>query len=410
MQSADTHARFLAGHAVELLEGGDAYFPALAAAFDAARHEIHLQAYIFADDPAGRIVAEALARAAARGVAVHVLVDGFGSRNMPGALRARLRAAGVEVVFFGPDVTVFDVPRSRLRRLHHKIVARDGELGFAGGINVIDDMHTPGQTPPRWDYAVKVRGPLTLEILRVARQTWDAVARTYLRRRWPSWRALPGSLVSLPAQETDASATAPSMAPAGPIRAAFVIRDTLRHRRDIEDAYLQAIARAEREILIASAYFLPGIEFRHALIDAARRGVRVTVLLQARVEYVLMRHASRALYRQLLDAGVRIFEYHQSFMHAKVAVIDGEWATVGSSNIDPLSLLLAREANVFVRDAAFAAELLSSLRRAMDAGARPVVAAGYRRGLAARMASWVSYGIVRVLLGWAGYGARKDYL
>ncbi|MCX7199589.1 MAG: cardiolipin synthase ClsB [Proteobacteria bacterium] len=395
MQSADTHARFLAGHAVELLEGGDAYFPALAAAFDAARHEIHLQAYIFADDPAGRIVAEALVRAAARSVAVHVLVDGFGSRNMPGALRARLRAAGVELLFFRPDVTVFDFQRSRLRRLHHKIVAIDGELGFAGGINVIDDMHTPGQTPPRWDYAVKVRGPLTVEILRVARQTWDAVARTYLRRRWP---------------ETDASATAPSMAPAGPIRAAFVIRDTLRHRRDIEDAYLQAIALAEREILIASAYFLPGIEFRHALIDAARRGVQVTVLLQARVEYVLMRHASRALYRQLLDAGVRIFEYHQSFMHAKVAVIDGEWATVGSSNIDPLSLLLAREANVFVRDAAFAAELLSSLRRAMDAGARPVVAAGYRRGFAARIASWVSYGIVRVLLGWAGYGARKDYL
>ena len=116
MQSADTHARFLAGHAVELLEGGDAYFPALAAAFDAARHEIHLQAYIFADDPAGRIVAEALVRAAARGVAVHVLVDGFGSRNMPGALRARLRAAGVELLFFRPDVTVFDFQRSRLRR------------------------------------------------------------------------------------------------------------------------------------------------------------------------------------------------------------------------------------------------------------------------------------------------------
>jgi cardiolipin synthase len=238
----------------------------------------------------------------------------------------------------------------------------------------------------------------------------DGATRTYLRRRWPSWRALPGSLVSRPAQETGASATAPSMAPAGLVRAAFVIRDTLRHRRDIEDAYLQAIARSEREILIASAYFLPGIEFRHALIDAARRGVQVTVLLQARVEYALMRHASRALYRQLLDAGVRIFEYHQSFMHAKVAVFDGEWATVGSSNIDPLSLLLAREANVFVRDAAFAAELLSSLRRAMDVGARPVVASGYRRGFAARIASWVSYGIVRVLLGWAGYGARKDYL
>ena len=394
--------RFVDGHAVELLEGGGAYFPALEAAFDAALHEIHLQAYIFADDPAGRLVADALVRAAARGVAVHVLVDGFGGRTMPQPLRARLRAGGVDLLFFRPDVTVFDFQRSRLRRLHHKIAAVDGVLGFVGGINVIDDMHTPGHTPPRWDYAVQVRGPLTAEILRVARQSWDTVARTYLHRRWPPWRLLPGA-VPPPAIE-------PGAPQAGAIRAAFVIRDTLRHRCDIEDAYLQAIALADREILIANAYFLPGVEFRRALVDAARRGVRVTILLQARVEYVLMRHASRALYRQLLDAGVHIFEYHQSFMHAKVAVIDGEWATVGSSNIDPLSLLLAREANVFVRDAVFAAGLMSSLQRAMDAGARPVVAAGFRYGLAGRIAGWACYGIVRVLLGWAGYGARKDYL
>ena len=394
--------RFVDGHAVELLEGGDAYFPALEAAFDTALHEIHLQAYIFADDPAGRLVADALVRAAARGVAVHVLVDGFGGRTMPQRLRARLRAGGVDLLFFRPDVTVFDFQRSRLRRLHHKIAAVDGVLGFVGGINVIDDMHTPGHTPPRWDYAVQVSGPLTAEILRVARQSWDTVARTYLHRRWPPWRSLPGA-VPPPAIE-------PGAPRAGAIRAAFVIRDTLRHRCDIEDAYLQAIALADREILIANAYFLPGVEFRRALVDAARRGVRVTILLQARVEYVLMRHASRALYRQLLDAGVHIFEYHQSFMHAKVAVIDGEWATVGSSNIDPLSLLLAREANVFVRDAVFAAGLMSSLQRAMDAGARPVVASGFRYGLAGRIAGWTCYGIVRVLLGWAGYGARKDYL
>jgi cardiolipin synthase len=390
------------GHAVQLLEGGGAYFPALAAAFDEARHEIHLQAYIFEDDPAGRLVADALMRAASRGVAVHVLVDGFGGRTMPRPLRARLRAAGIELMFFRPDVSVFDFQRSRLRRLHHKIVAIDGVIGFAGGINIIDDMHTPGHIPPRWDYAVKVCGPLTVEILHAARQTWDTVARTYLHRRSPPWRPMP------PAQL--ARTVACALEPAGPISAAFVIRDTLRHRRDIEDAYLAAIACADHEVLIANAYFLPGVEFRRALVDAARRGVKVTVLLQARMEYLLMRHASRVFYQQLLDAGVHIFEYHQSFMHAKVAVIDGEWATVGSSNIDPLSLLLAREANVFVRDAGFAGELRSSLQRAMAAGARPVVTSGFRRGFVQRIASWISYGIVRVLLGWAGYGARKDYL
>jgi cardiolipin synthase len=402
---------FVEGHAVRLLEGGGAYFPALEQACDAAVHEIHVQAYIFEDDAAGRSVADALVRAAGRGVGVHVLIDGFGGRTMARELREHLRRGGVDLLFFRPQVSLFEFQRSRLRRLHHKIVAIDGVLGFVGGINLIDDMHTPGHTPPRWDYAVEVRGPLTREILRVARQTWDTVVRTYLRHRWSTWR-------HLPAHEAAAgNGPVVSAAPAGEqplrsggIRAAFVIRDMLRHRRDIEEAYLAAIARADSEVVIACAYFLPGIEFRRALIDAAARGVRVVILLQARVEYVLMRHASRALYRQLLEAGVEIFEYHLSFMHAKVAVIDREWATVGSSNIDPLSLLLAREANVIVRDAGFAGELLASLERAMAIGARQLSAASFRQGLAARFANWFSYGIVRVLLGWAGYGARKDYL
>jgi cardiolipin synthase A/B len=384
------------GNAVELLEGGGMYFPALERAFDSALHEIHLQVYIFDDDDAGRMIAGALARAARRGVAVHVLVDGFGGRTMPAALRALLREAGVELLFFRPQVSLLEFQRSRLRRLHHKVAIVDGAVGFVGGINVIHDMRTPGQTPPRWDYAVRVRGPVSRDILRMARHTWERVAWTYLRERWHEWLHLP--------------AIDPAPQAAGSIRAALVIRDTLRHRRDIELAYLDAIARAQREVLIANAYFLPGVEFRRALVEAAARGVRVVVLLQARVEYVLMRHASRALYEQLLDAGIEIFEYHQSFMHAKVAVIDREWATVGSSNIDPLSLLLAREANVVVLDAAFAGELHASLTRAMHEGARAVERGGWRRGLAARLASWLSYGVVRVLLGWAGYGARKDYL
>ena len=387
---------FTDGHQVELLEGGGTYFPALERAFDRALHEIHLQVYIFEDDEAGRAVTDALVRAAQRGVLVHVLIDGFGGRTMSLELRAKLLDGGVELLFFRPQVSLLDFQRSRLRRLHHKLACVDGLVGFVGGINVIHDMHTPGHTPPRWDYAVQVRGPITRDILRVARHTWERVAWTYLRERrgqWPQAYAAPAVPVA-----------------AGYIRAALLIRDTLRHRRDIEQAYLEAIGSAQHEVLIANAYFLPGVEFRHALIGAARRGVRVTLLLQARVEYVLMHHASRALYDQLLEAGIEIFEYHQSFMHAKVAVIDRRWSTVGSSNIDPLSLLLAREANVFVLDETFAGELHASLTRAMHEGARAVVRGRWRRGWAARAASWLSYWLVRVLLGWAGYGARKDYL
>ena len=151
-------------------------------------------------------------------------------------------------------------------------------------------------------------------------------------------------------------------------------RDNIRHRRDIENAYLDAIDSATDEIIIANAYFLPGRRIRQALAQAAARGVRVVLLLQGRVEYVLLHYASRALYGMLLGAGIEIYSYHKSFLHAKVAVIDGRWATVGSSNIDPFSLMLAREANVVAIDAGFAGTLRDSLLQAISEGSQQIMA------------------------------------
>jgi cardiolipin synthase len=155
------------------------------------------------------------------------------------------------------------------------------------------------------------------------------------------------------------------------LRAGLLLRDNLVHRRSIERAYLKAIGSAKREVLIANAYFFPGRRFRRALIEAMRRGVPVRLLLQGRIEYTLPHLATQAMYPPLLAAGIEIVEYHRSFLHAKVAVID-DWATVGSSNIDPFSLLLAREANVVVFDAGFAAELRGQLRVAMAEGGKPI--------------------------------------
>ncbi|MEO7405144.1 MAG: phospholipase D-like domain-containing protein, partial [Burkholderiales bacterium] len=180
-----------------------------------------------------------------------------------------------------------------------------------------------------------------------------------------------------------------------------------RHRSDIEDAYLAAIESATTEIVIASAYFFPGRRFRRALAQAAGRGVRVVLLLQGRVEYVLLHYASRALYGSLLDAGIQIHEYHKSFLHAKVAVIDQRWATVGSSNIDPFSLLLAREANVVVEDRRFANELRESLLGRMNEGAVPLARQRWRRRpLQQRILIWMAYGFARFLIGMYGYGGR----
>jgi cardiolipin synthase len=387
--------RFVAGNRVELLETGAHYFPALIAAIDTAAAEIHLQTYIFANDATGRAVSAALARAARRGVAVRVLVDGFGAREFPATFGAELSDAGVEVLVYRAEIAPLRLRRHRLRRLHRKVAVIDGRIAFVGGINIIDDWDmgtTPEQIPPRYDYAVRVEGPLLAPIHASTRHIWQTVRWARLRRRLPE----------PPRRAADDT-------PRGSMRAAFVIRDNLRHRRDIEEAYLGAIQTARQEVLLANAYFLPGRRFRHALADAARRGVQVTVLLQGRVEYRLLHYATQALYGALLGGGIRIFEYHRSFLHAKVAVVDGAWSTVGSSNIDPFSLLLAREANVIVADARFGGDLRASLLRAMDGGAREVRHEDWRAApLAMRAARWLAYGLVRLAMGIAGYG-RRDY-
>jgi cardiolipin synthase len=195
------------------------------------------------------------------------------------------------------------------------------------------------------------------------------------------------------------------MTPRGEVRAQFVLRDNLRHRRDIEQAYLSAIRSARHEIVIANAYFLPGMALRRALVAAAQRGVRVVLLLQGRSDHPLVREASRALYRNFLEAGVEIREYHASFMHAKVAVIDDVWATVGSSNIDPFSLWLAREANVVMVDPTFARQLRASLEAALQRGSHVLHRMTWRRiGWFKKMWSWLAYGLLRVLMGlvWRG--------
>jgi cardiolipin synthase len=381
---------FLPGNRLTLLRSGEEYFPALEAAIREAEREIFLETYIYAGDEIGRRITRALSEAARRGVAVRVLVDGFGSKDMPEELARQLRDAGVRLLVFRPEIWRVRFKRDRLRRMHRKIVVADVRVAFVGGINIIDDMDTPRQVPPRYDYAVKVEGPLLGPIRESALRLWNRVA---LRRMESRWRAR--------------NLAVPDPSPAGNQRAAFVVRDNFRHRRDIEEAYLAAIESAGEEIVIANAYFFPGTRFRRALALAAARGVKVILLLQGRVEYMLLHYASRALYGTLLEAGVEIYEYHRSFMHAKVAVIDGYWATVGSSNIDPFSLLLAREANVVVDDRRFAGRLRDLLRADMERGARVVVKTSwFGRPLWQRIPIWIGYALARVSIGMFGFGGR----
>jgi cardiolipin synthase len=187
----------------------------------------------------------------------------------------------------------------------------------------------------------------------------------------------------------------------------LLLRDNVLHRTQIERAYRKAIGLARHEVLIANAYFLPGRRLRQALVHAARRGVRVRLLLQGRYEYFMQYHAARPVYGTLLAAGVEIYEYDASFLHAKVAVVDPDnerpWATVGSSNLDPLSLLLAREANVVVADRQFAQQLHRRLIQVIASQSTPVLAAFGQRLWHQRLRDRLAFGLMRMALFLTGH-------
>jgi len=379
--------RFISGNDIKLLRSGIEYFPALELAIQNATKEIYLQAYIYEEDVSGIRIGNALMQAVQRGVSVNVLLDGFGSQHLSRQYVQTLRDAGVKLMFYRPKISPWTLKKNRLRRLHSKVAVIDSLIAFVGGINIIDDNNSPNQIPPRIDYAVRIEGHLLPAITASVHKLWRRLEWTHLH-----------SLYVPPIKESHHRYHG-----TGNIKASFVIRDNILHRHDIENAYLRAIKAAHSEILIANAYFIPGRKFRKALINAAKRGVKVRLLLQGRKEYFLM-FATHAFYNEFLNNGIEIYEYRKSFMHSKVAVIDTVWATIGSSNIDPFSLMLAREANVIIQDKPFAAELRTDIEFLIQDGSFTITSQEWvKASIAKRIASWIAYGAVRLLLGIIGH-------
>ena len=396
------------GHQLQLIEGGDAYFQRLIAAIDQARSQVQLETYIFDVHGQAQAVAEALERAAWRGVRVWLVVDGVGTGALPEPWRSRLAQAGVECRIYSPLGTLGLLFPSRWRRLHRKLCVVDGRLAFCGGINILDDWYDPRHGAlehPRLDFAVQAQGALVQQVQETMTQLWwrlQAVRHVRQHNFPEAFSSFRAAGLHLPwAHEGGGQGLLVA-------RAGLLLRDNVLHRKQIEQAYLRAIGDARQEILIANAYFLPGRRLRRALVLAAQRGVRVRLLLQGRYEYFMQYHAVRTVYGQLLAAGVEIHEYTASFLHAKVAVVDPQrerpWATVGSSNLDPLSLLLAREANVVVVDRAFARQLHSRLEQEMAEHSEPVSQDSIlQRAWQQRWRDRLAFGLMRLALLLSGF-------
>ena len=323
---------WMGGNELRLLENGEEYFPAVFAAIEAAQREVLIETFILFEDKVGLALHAVLLAAARRGVRVDLTVDGFGSPALSSDFVNALTEAGVHLHVFDPP------PRlSRrlqpFRRLHRKIVVVDGEIGFIGGLNFSADHLADYGPEAKQDYAVQASGPIVAQLRSASRK---------LIARPPSSRAGPAA--------------------AGEADAQVVIRDNQHHRDDIEREYRRALQAAQREVIIANAYFFPGYRLLRSLQRAARRGVQVHLMLQGqKADTAWATFAARMVYDRLIAAGVHVHEYCQRPMHGKVALVDDEWATIGSSNLDPLSLSLNLEANLVVRDRGFNAQLRRKL-------------------------------------------------
>jgi cardiolipin synthase len=333
-------SRWIAGNDIRLLENGEEFFPRVFACIANARREVVLETFILFEDEVGRQLQQVLVAAARRGVQVDVTIDGFGSPDLSDDFIDELTTAGVRVHVFDPGKRLLGWRINMLRRMHRKIVVVDGQFAFVGGINFSAD-HLIGYGPEaKQDYAVEIRGPLVPEIQRFTHAALAQGQRYQRVRHWLRWRRR----LRMNPEDVPAEGTATAM---------LVVRDNGEHYSDIEHHYRLAIRTARKRIVIANAYFFPGYRFIRDLRQAARRGVDVRLILQGEPDMPIVKTAASMLYHRLLAAGVRIYEYCERPLHGKIALMDDEWATVGSSNLDPLSLALNLEANVIIRDRAF---------------------------------------------------------
>ncbi|EOU9559789.1 cardiolipin synthase ClsB [Cronobacter dublinensis] len=331
------------GNRIELLENGDEFYPAVFDAIDNARSKIILETFIWFDDNVGRQLHEVILRAAQRGVSVEVLLDGYGSPDLSDEFVGTLTSAGVKFRYYDPRPRTLGMRTNVFRRMHRKIVVIDGEVAFVGGINYSAEHMSDYGPEAKQDYAVRVEGPVVQDIYQfVLRNLGEEQVSRWWQRHYQ--------------QAVD------NIMP-GEAQALFIWRDNNDHRDDIERHYLKMLANAKKEVIIANAYFFPGYRLLHAMRNAARRGVKVKLIVQGEPDMPIVKVGARLLYNYLVKGGVEVYEYLRRPLHGKVALMDDHWATVGSSNLDPLSLSLNLEANLIIHDTQFNQTLRDNLTR-----------------------------------------------
>jgi len=345
----NTDAVSFLGNRATLYRYGSEFFPALLEGIALAKTSVCLEFYTVCDDETGRLVADALLLAAARGVRVYFLYDYIGCFDTPASFFKKLGKGGVCCTAFNPPpfsrgITWFD------KRDHRKVLVVDGWCAFTGGLNIANVYSGMGDTLAKWrDVGIRIEGEAVLELLRLFRETWKEERGSHPKFGDPA-----------PAPEIAGDAKV------------MIVNGGPHHKRSfIRSAFRVAIAGASESVTIASPYFIPGPRVTRSLLRAAGRGVQVRLLLPFESDVPLVRLVSRTYYAQLLKNGIQIFELDSAVLHSKVLLIDESWAMVGSANLDQRSFHRNYELNVVVDSRDFGSQVADMLETDLK-GARRI--------------------------------------
>ncbi len=356
---------------IVFLQSGIDFYEKLISIIDSAKKSLHLQMYIIYDDEIGNKVLTSLIQAAQRGVEIYVVVDGFGSRNLTTEYIDKLIDAGINFRFFS-RISLFK-NLSLGRRLHHKIVVADNYMALVGGINIADKYHGSEIKEPWLDFALYLKGDVCEKLEKICSLI---VEKKYNQTQ--NQNRNPKSLIH-------------------PTRISIRQNDWLRNRKQIYQSYKLAFDSAEKSIIIFGSYFLPGLRLRRALEAASKRGVQISIVLAGVSDIPPILNATYYLYHWLLKNNIRIFEWKKSVLHAKIAIVDDHWMTVGSFNLNHLSTLASIELNIDILDDAFAKKSRLFLDKLIEEGCEEITS-NRKRPLLTRIREAIAYFLGRTLI------------
>jgi len=364
---------FTQNNAATLIRGGKDYFTTAFKLIREAKETLHLQIYIFDEDETGKEVANALKEAAARGVNVFLIVDGYASQGLSNEFIDDLKAANVHFRFFEPLFRSSNFYFGR--RLHHKLLVADAQYAMVGGINISNKYNDMPGVPAWLDFAILVEGEIVKSLCTLATETW---------------RKFPDKLGPTPCESKEVKL---DVAKERKMDIRMRRNDWVKNKNQISMSYREMLGEAKSQVIILCAYFLPSENVRSSLKRLIARGVKVKVIIAGKSDVMMIKRAERWFYDWLLRTGIEVYEYEKNILHGKIATVDDEWVTIGSYNINDISAFASIELNLDVKDVGFAKETREVLEEIIEKDCTRITTQKMksRRNLFMRLMNWISY-------------------